>query len=133
MKFLDSNVILRYLTGDDARKAQRCQALFERAERGQEALYTTALAIAEVIWVLASRYRHPKAEVVEGIRRLLNTRNMLVEEPEVLLQALYLFERHPIDFIDAYHGAVLQTRGLAEVYSYDSDFDRLPGLARVEP
>jgi predicted nucleic acid-binding protein len=47
--------------------------------------------------------------------------------------ALQLFERHPIDFIDAYHGALMLARGLTTVYSYDTDFDRLQGLKRVEP
>ena len=133
MKFLDTNVLLRYLTSDDARKARRCEALFERTERGQESLYTTVLAVADVVWVLMSKYRHPKASVVEGVRRLLNTRHLPTDEPEVLLMALQLFERHPIDFIDAYHGALMLARGLTTVYSYDTDFDRLSGLHRVEP
>ena len=133
MKFLDTNILLRYLTGDDARKARACEALFERTERGQEALYTTVLVMAEVVWILMGKYRHSKASVVEAVRRLLNTRHLHTDEPDVLLMALQLFERHPIDFIDAYHGAIMLARGLTMVYSYDADFDRLPGIQRVEP
>ena len=133
MTFLDANVILRHLTGDDARKAQRCARLFEQAERGRQTLYTTAMVVAEVIWVLGGRYHHPKANIVDGVRRLLNTPNLLVEEREVLLLAVQLFEQHPIDFIDAYNGAVMQARGLEAIYSYDKDFNVIPGIRRIEP
>jgi predicted nucleic acid-binding protein len=133
VNFLDANVILRHLTGDEPRAAQRCAQLFERAERGREVLYTTAMVVAEVIWVLSGRYHHPKANIVDGVRRLLNTPHLLVEEREVLLLAIQLFEQHPIDFIDAYNGAVMQARGLETVHSYDEDFDRIPGVRRLEP
>lgn len=39
----------------------------------------------------------------------------------------------PIDFIDAYNAAVMQARGLQTIYSYDTDFDRLSGIRRLEP
>lgn len=133
MKFLDTNVILRHLTGEDARQAARCEALFERADRGREVLYTTVLVIAEIIWVLGARHGHPKARIVDGIRRMLNTRNIVIEDREALLLALQLFEQHPIDFIDAYNGAVMQARGLEVIYSYDKDFDLIPGIQRLEP
>ena len=133
MNFLDANVVLRYVTGDDARKMQRCEALFLRVEQGRETLYTNVLVIAEVIWVLGAQYRHPRPKVIDGIRRLLNTRHILVEDRESLLLALQLFEQHPIDFIDAYNAALMQARGIETIYSYDQDFDRISGLQRLEP
>ena len=133
MKFLDTNVIVRYLTGDDPRKARQCAQLFERVQGGREAVYTTAMAVAEVVWVLGTRYGHPKANIVEGLRRVLNTSQILFEERETLLMAVDLFERHAIDFIDAYHGAVMLARGTSDIYSYDTDFDHVAGLRRLEP
>lgn len=131
MTFLDTNVVLRYLTGDQPSKAQRCAALVERA--GRDPLYTTALVVAEVVWLLAGRYRYPKARVVEAIRRLLNTPHIVLEEREVVLLAAQWFEQYPLDFIDAYHGALMHARGIGAIYSYDEDFDRLPHLKRLEP
>ena len=91
------------------------------------------MVIAEVVWVLSAKYRHPKEKVVDGIRRLLNTRNILVEERALLLLAVQLFEQYPMDFIDAYNGATMQARGLDTIYSYDTDFDALQGIRRLEP
>lgn len=133
MKLLDTNVILRYLTEDDARKAVRCQELFGRLEKGQEVMCLSTLAVAEVIWVLLAKYRHPKAFIVEAVRRILNTPHLLVEGKELLLLALEIFEQNSFDFIDAYHVALMQARGLSQLYSYDTDFDRLPDIQRLEP
>jgi predicted nucleic acid-binding protein len=35
MKFLDANVILRYLTRDDPKKAENCYELFQKVKRGE--------------------------------------------------------------------------------------------------
>ena len=35
MRFLDTNVILRYLTRDDEAKAEACYQLFQRVGRGK--------------------------------------------------------------------------------------------------
>ncbi len=40
MRFLDANVILRYLVRDDEAKAQACFDLFQRAKRGEEEILT---------------------------------------------------------------------------------------------
>ena len=54
MKFLDTNVILRYLTGDDPEKAEACYQLFQRVNSGEETLITCEAIIAEVVYVLRS-------------------------------------------------------------------------------
>lgn len=54
MRFLDTNVILRYLTGDDQARAQACYELFQRVQRGEEELATCETIAAEVIYVLSS-------------------------------------------------------------------------------
>ena len=105
--------------------------LVERA--GHDPLYTTVLVVAEVVWLLAGRYRYPKARVVDAIRRLLNTPHIALEEREVMLLAVQWFEQYSIDFIDAYHGALMRARGIGAIYSYDTDFDLIPGIRRLEP
>jgi predicted nucleic acid-binding protein len=133
VRLLDTNIFLRYLTGDDAAKAARCETLLTALPQEREALSLSVLAVAEVVWVLSTRYRFPRSRIVEGLRRLLNTPHIVVAEREALFATFALFEHYPIDFTDAYHAALLYTRDLDAVYSYDTDFDRLPGLKRLEP
>ena len=55
MKFLDTNVIIRFLTRDDEEKAEACYQLLQRASRGVETLLTCEAIITEVVYVLSSQ------------------------------------------------------------------------------
>ena len=54
MKFLDTNVILRYLTKDDEAKAEACYRLFQRMRHGEEEVLTCEAIVSEVVYVLSS-------------------------------------------------------------------------------
>ena len=133
MTFLDTNIILRYLTWDDPQKAGRCEMLFKRAAAGKEILYTTTLVIAEVIWVLEKAYKLAKSEIVTHVQKILNTPNINIDEQDILLAAIGLYELKNIDFIDAYNAISMETKNINSLYSYDTHFDEIPPLKRLEP
>ena len=133
MTFLDSNVVIRYLTSDDAAKSTRCGAMFAKVAKGQEKLTTHVLVVAEVVWVLTGAYRIAKERVVDALVSLLSMDGLALDDKEGVLSALGLFRAKPIDFIDAYHAQIMQARGLRAIYSYDTDFDAIPGIRRIEP
>lgn len=133
MRFLDANVVIRYLIGDKPAQATQCERVFERVRRGHETLLAHVLVVAEVIWVLTGTYRLTKEEVVDALVQLLTMDGLRLDDKEGVLSALGLFRAKPIDFIDAYHAVWMQARGLDTIYSYDTDFDAIPGLTRREP
>lgn len=133
MTFLDTNVILRYLTWDEPKKAKKCEALFKRASEGEEVLYTTTLVITEIIWVLEKAYNLSKNEIVTHIQKILNTPNINIDEKDILLAAIGLYEIKKIDFIDAYNAIYMETKNIDTLYSYDTHFDLIPTLRRLEP
>ena len=69
MDFLDTNVILRYLTRDDPVKAERCFELFQRLKRKEVKLVTSESVLAEVVYVLSSRSVYNQSR--EQVRNLL--------------------------------------------------------------
>ena len=133
MTFLDTNIILRYLTWDDPRKARKCEDLFKNAVEGKEVLYTTTLVIAELIWTLEKAYKLPRSEIVTHVQRILNTPNIELDEKDVLLAAIGLYELKKIDFIDAYNAIFMETMHINSIYSYDTHFDLIPPIKRLEP
>jgi predicted nucleic acid-binding protein len=133
VQFVDTNIFLRLLTEDDPTKAARCRKLFERALAGSVQLATSELVIAEIVWTLLSYYALPKRDVIEKVGQILNTPNLVVGGGDTLLEALVLWGRCDCDFIDAYNAARMRHDGLAELFSYDTDFDALPFLRRLEP
>jgi uncharacterized protein len=55
MRFVDTNIFIRYLTKDNPRKAEACFALFHRAKQGEEALTTSETVIGDVVYVLSAK------------------------------------------------------------------------------
>jgi predicted nucleic acid-binding protein len=130
---IDTNVLLRHLLRDDAAQADSADALLERIESGEISGWVTALGIAEAVWVLSGpRLRLERAEVRNALKEVLQIPGLRVAESSTLLAALELFTELNIDFIDAYHGVVAAAAESA-VYSFDRDFDRIPGVRRIEP
>jgi predicted nucleic acid-binding protein len=132
-KFVDTNVFLRYLTKDDPSKYERCRAMFKRTLEGEITISTSGLVIAELIWTLLSYYKVPKAEVIEKVSVILGTKNLLIPDKDVLADALVLYARKNIDFIDAYNAVFMKYQGLREIYSYDEDFETIEDIGRKEP
>ena len=137
MRFLDTNVILRYLTGDDETKAQACYELFQRAKQGEEELFTCEAIVTEVVYVLSSTrapYRLTHDEIRARLVPILTLRGLRLPQKRVYVEALDLYASSPfLDFEDALAVAHMQRQGIAEIVSYDRDFDRVPGVQRMEP
>lgn len=137
MKFLDTNVILRYLTRDDEAKAEACYQLFQRVRLGEEELFTCEAVVTEVAYVLSSPrapYRLSHHEVRARLLPILTLRGLRLPQKRVYLRALDLYASAPfLDFEDALAVAHMEHRGLTEIVSYDRDFDRVTGLQRIEP
>ncbi len=133
MTFLDTNIILRFLTWDDPIKAERCEKLFKRVAAGKTTLFTSTMVIAEVLWTLEKAYKIPKTQVARLVGKMLNTPNIHLDEKDTLLAALSLHELRNMDFIDAYNAMVMQSKDIHAIYSYDKDFDLMPPIQRLEP
>lgn len=133
MRFVDTNIFLRFLINDDPRKTDACEALFKRVVSGEEPLFTTDMVIAEIIWVLESYYEIDKKSIREMVEKILNTDNLLCPGKEIIISALAAYEEKNIDFIDAYNAFTIKIYAIKELYSYDKHFDRINELIRIEP
>ena len=133
--FLDASVILRYLLRDDEIKAQHCLELLERAERREIALRTTDLVIAELVWVLESTatYNLPRGRIRELLLPVILLPGLKLPGKKLYRRIFDLYLEEDIDFIDAYSAVHMVKQRLTRIYSYDSDFDRIAGISRVEP
>lgn len=107
--------------------------MFKKALEGEKVISTSGMVIAELIWTLLSYYKVPKAEVIGKISVILGTENLFIPDKDVLADALVLYARKNIDFIDAYNAVFMKYHGLRKIYSYDGDFDTLEDIERKEP
>ena len=136
MKLLDTNIILRYLTRDDEVKAAACFDLFQRLKQGEEEVVTFESIITEVVYVLSSRshYGLSHEDIRARLTPILLLRGLRLREKRTYVRALDIYAIYPfLDFEDALSVVHMEREGIQEILSYDADFDRIPGLARVEP
>jgi len=85
--------------------------------------------------VLTSKdlYGVTRQELVNNLLPLLAMPGLRVEGKPLVERAFRLYLASAIDFVDAYHAALVESRGQADVVSYDRHFDRVPGIHRREP
>jgi len=135
MKFLDANVILRYLTSDDPEKAKNCYELFQKVKRGEIELTTCEAVIAEIVYVLSSNviYNLPRDEIYSLLLPIINLNGLKLPQKHLYIRALDIYASRNIDFEDALSFAHMEKRQTKEIYSYDRDFDKLEELKRLEP
>jgi len=133
LRFLDTNVLIRYLTGDDPQKAERAYALLLSVERGDEPVATSPMVMFETVFVLEKIYGTSRAIIRERLRSVILSRGLRLANKKIYLSALDLYAQINVSFADAYNVAFMRSRSLSEIYTWDSDFDRLPGIVRVEP
>jgi len=127
--FLDTNVLIRHLTGDPAAMAARATAFL----RDQSVLFLTDLVVAETIYVLESFYEVPRKQTAEIMRSLLALASIVVADRDVLLRAVEVYEVDRLDFAEAYLVACAESTGVRQIASFDRTIDRVPTVERIEP
>jgi predicted nucleic-acid-binding protein len=125
---LDTNVIVRYITQDDARQAAAASKLFERVLTIDRPGFIGLITLCELAWVLADCYEADKRRIATVIEGLLGSRQLLVEEAEVVWKALRAWERSPADFSDILVGQLLLARGCEKIVTFDKAAARLPAF-----
>lgn len=134
MQFIDANVFVRYLTGDDPIKAKQCLILFQRVKQNEVTITSSEAVIAEVVYVLSSKiYGLPRTDIVARLRPLLILPSLKLPYRSVFLRALELYARHLVDFEDCLTAAHMERQKITDIYSYDKDFDAITGIKRIEP
>ncbi len=135
MKYLDTNVIIRYLTRDDPEKAARAYAFLQEVEKGNEVVTTTEAVIAEVVHVLSSKrlYNYPRADIVKRLLPVLQLKGLRLSNKNLYGEALMLYAEKGIDFVDALVVVKMKQKGITTLVSFDHDYDDFPFITREEP
>jgi predicted nucleic acid-binding protein len=133
--FVDTNIIIRYLTNDQPEKTAACYALFKRVQANQQRITTSEAVIAEAVFVLSSKklYRLSREKIKQRLLPLIALGGLKIDYRETMMRALDLYVAHAFDFEDCLSIAHMERQQLKEIYSYDQDFDKIPHLTRKEP
>lgn len=128
---IDTDVLLRYLTQDDARQSAGA-ARFIKSLRPDAQGHIALITVAELIWVLKSRYRASAAEVSFTVLQWLSDDRFVVQDPQSLWLALDEAERSNVDLADALIAFVNLQQGCSHTVTFDRKALRIPGMALLQ-
>ena len=127
--FVDSNILVRHLTGDPPDQARRATAFLQSGQN----LVLVDLVVAEVVYVLESVYEVERERVAELVRAVIGFPAIVVADDVLLLRTLELYEQYRIHFAESYLAACAELSGVGAVASFDRALDRVPTVKRLEP
>jgi len=127
--FVDTNILIRHLTGDPPDQAARAT----RYLAGADELLLPDLILAEVAYVLESFYETPRAQVATTLRAVMAYRAIRVLDADLLQRAVEVYDVHRLDFADAYLVASAERTGIGVAASFDRSIDRVGTVRREEP
>jgi predicted nucleic-acid-binding protein len=120
MTAVDTNVLVRILTKDDANQAALAAGFMQRQDR----VYVLKTVLLETEWVLRSSYGFDREAVVAGFHELLTASNLEMEDRNAVIQALGWVEQG-MDFADALHLASVSSE--TEFATFDASLRRTAG------
>ncbi|MFI5302718.1 MAG: PIN domain-containing protein [Polyangiales bacterium] len=99
MLAFDTNVVVRLLVEDDRTQVAAAAGALEEARSSGGAWIALVVAI-ETVWVLSSRYRFDRAQIVSCLRDLLDADAITFEHGDRVERALAAFASGSADFSD---------------------------------
>ena len=126
---LDTNVLIRHLTGDPPEMAARASAYLLS---GRD-LVLSDLVVAEIVYVLESFYQQTRQQVAGLVAAVVSSSRYQVQDRDLLIRSIEIYLDHRIDFTEAYLAATAEKVGITEIASFDRAIDRVPIITRVEP
>jgi len=128
---LDTNVLVRYLTQDDAAQSQQATELLERHLSEANLGFISLVAMVELVWVLDRAYRMAARQIAVAIERLLQTEVFVIEKEQEVFAAMIVLRQGGGSFADALIAELGLQAGCSYTLTFDIKAARLPGFKLV--
>lgn len=116
---LDTNLLVRYLTQDDAAQSKQAARIIDAAIEADEDLYLNHIVVCELTWVLSRAYKYAKDELLGVLEKILAAGQFAFEDKDSLWRALEAFRRSSADFADCLIGVKNSTAGCRTTVTLD--------------
>lgn len=126
MKGLDTNVLVRYFTQDDPVQSVAAERCIQSTCTADQPGLIHAVVLCELVWVLETAYGYSRDQIVNVLDLVLRTRQLQVQDREIMREALTVYRSGKADFADAVIGHGNRTAGCETTYTFDQKAARLP-------
>ena len=128
---VDTNVLVRYLVGDDAEQANAARALLEGLTPERPGFICREVAV-EVVWVLERAYGFTRVQIADVLVELTATDSIVVEAADDMARAAYDYRQGGVGFADLMILSAAEREGAAPLYTFDRQLARMDGAVLVE-
>ena len=126
MRAVDTNVLVRLATRDDAKQVAAAEAFVAKGA------WVPHLVFAEAMWVLASVYDLGPAAIATAVQMFLNHRDLTLQDADVVAAALEHFRKRPkLGFSDCLVLEVARKAGHTPLGTFDRELSKLDGAQRL--
>ncbi len=119
MKAIDTNILVRFLTGDDDLQANKVYSIFKKAESEKIELFVPLLVVLEMIWVLESVYEISRAEILDAIGDLLLMPIFKFDQQPTIQQLIQSAKGNKYDLSDLLMAHSAKINGCEAVLTFD--------------
>ena len=127
---LDTNVLVRFLTGDDPDQQGDASALLERLTPAEPG-FVAREVVLELVWVLSRGYGLSRKRIAGILAELLETRGLVFEDAADVGHAAAEYGRGGPEFADRMLLAAAQRAGATPLFTFDRDVARMGGASAV--
>jgi predicted nucleic-acid-binding protein len=116
---LDTNVLVRYFSQDDAKQSKKASQVIEKELSKECPGFISCIVMVELCWVLTRLYQLNKADLCVIINGLLNAQDIEIEHREEVWKACRAFEEEGLDFPDVLLACIHKKHGCIHTVTFD--------------
>jgi predicted nucleic-acid-binding protein len=115
----DTNLLVRYLTGDDEIQCKKVDSLIEK-HAGERSIFISDIVLVEIEWVLTSVYSFSRSNIADAFNTIFSVGQFRFRDKELLKRALQKYRNGLRDFSDCVIGEDGKSLG-AKTYTFDKE------------
>lgn len=127
---LDSNVVLRAITGDDPVQSPLARRYLSMLSSDSPGVLN-AIVLVEIAWTLRTTYRYRRQEVLDCIESLMGSDAYHVIDRDAVVRALEISFEHAIEFADAFIGEINRAAGCVTTMTFDQGAVQVTGFTQL--
>ncbi len=128
---LDTNILLRFLIGDDREQVEAARSLLEQLTPERPGFICREVTL-EVVWVLERSYGFSRDRIATALEHLVSGDALHFEAGDDVIRAAYGYRRGGAGFADRMIAAAARRPGPDALYTFDRRLAALQDVIALE-
>lgn len=123
ISLFDTNIFLRFITGDRSEYGLKARELFKQAQKGEYEIYLDELVFGEVVWTLQSFYKYSRSEIYNNLNIFFDFDFVINPRKKILKKTLETYASTNLSFSDCWIYELSKSKSL-ELETFDKELQK---------